>query len=95
MSLRSSSPWKSLDGDGLGIGELAALGEGVIVDVADGGDADIGDFTQRFHQGTAAAAGADAADVESIISGKSARGFGGQSGRQARRRPLAGMCDDA
>jgi branched-subunit amino acid aminotransferase/4-amino-4-deoxychorismate lyase len=44
-----------------------APGEMVVVNVADGGNADIRDRRQRFHETAATAARADAADVERLI----------------------------
>src|SRR5262249_13578331 len=86
-----------LGGERLGVGELAALVEVDVVDVADGGDADVGHLGERLHQGPAAAAGADAADGQLLVGaedvdgrdaegrGAGGRGGGGLGGRAAGR----------
>ena len=51
-----------------------------VVNVADGGDADVGDFGERLHQRPATAAGADAADVERLVGGFGSRGRSADGG---------------
>ena len=77
-----------LGGDGVRSGELAALLQPHIVDVAHGRDADAWDLNQRPHQRLAAAAGADAADVDRLVRAQGADGRrceGGHARRGATR----------
>jgi hypothetical protein len=57
--------------DGLRVGDLLGLIQMGIVNVAHGSHADIGNLGQRAHQVLAAAARADAADVERLIGAES------------------------
>src|SRR5262249_35549699 len=74
-----------LRGDRLWVGEFLAFSQADIPYVADGGDADVGNLDERFHQLPATAAGADAADVENLVGPEDAvvagRGQGESGGR--------------
>ena len=51
MSLRSSSSWKCLVTTAFASASFLRLGEGVVPDVADGGDADVRDLGERLASG--------------------------------------------
>src|SRR5262249_35325855 len=56
----------TLGGGRPGVGELEAVGEGAVVDVADGDDLDVGDRGQRVQEWPAAPARTDAADTDGV-----------------------------
>ena len=83
-------------GEGAWIGQLASLFEVLVVNVTNGGDANIGDFLERLHESTAAASRAKTADIQRLIGGTNVESWAAQARRLCclRRPSVSGRNDD-